>query len=411
MSAVGTRARARARLPAFALPRSRGLAVVGGALVGSRLLVLAAGALGVLVLHKHDHAAAAVALHTLGPVGNLLAGSVDRFDAAYYLSIAAHGYGSLSSDKVAFFPLYPLLIRLTAPVFGSAVLAGALLSQLSFVGALFSLHRLTELELGRSAATATTLMLAFAPLSFFFSAVYTESLFLLLSVGSMLALRRGRWRTACMLGALAALTRSVGVLLLVALVAARVREGRRDRTLAWALAIPGALVAWLGALAAAGYPLLAPFTVGSHWDRVTTGPVTAVIASAWAAIRAAAAIAHGATVYSPALTGPFSAGAETIVLFIVLAVSVAALIACWRQLAGRYTVFAALSLAMVLSSPVATQPLESFDRYALTMFPLWMVAGAWLSQRSPATRIALLSLSALALVFYTAQFASWAFIA
>ena len=411
MSAVGARARSRGRLPGFAMPRSGRLAVVGSALVGSRLLVLAAGALGALVLHKHDRAAATVALQALGPVGNALAGSVDRFDAAYYLSIAAHGYGTLSSGKVAFFPLYPLLIAFATPALGSAVLAGASISLLAFVGALVSLHRLTELELGRPAADATIGLLAFAPLSFFFSAVYTESLFLLLSVGSMLALRLGRWRLACLLGALAAVTRSVGVLLFVVLVAARIRDGHRDRTLAWALAIPGALLAWLAGVAVAGYPLLAPFAVGGQWDRVTAGPLTGAAAGAWDAIRALAAIARGGAIYSPALTGPFTAGAEAIVLFTVLVISVAALVACARRLPGRYTAYAALTLAMVLSSPVATQPLESFDRYALTIFPLWMVAGGWLSRRSPRTRGALLGLSALCLGFYTAQFASWAFVA
>ena len=61
------------------------------------------------------------------------------------------------------------------------------------------------------------LLVAFFPAALFFSAVYSESLFLLLSVGAVLAARQGRWAWAGALAALAALTRNSGVLLLVPL--------------------------------------------------------------------------------------------------------------------------------------------------------------------------------------------------
>ncbi|HLH66272.1 MAG TPA: mannosyltransferase family protein [Solirubrobacteraceae bacterium] len=391
--------------------RADGALGLVGAVAASRILVLGAGAIGALALRAHDAAAANALRRLLGPVAYPLAGAVDRFDSAYYLAIAAHGYGALASGRVAFFPLYPLLIRALVPLCGSAVLAGAAISQLSFAGALVVLHRLCEHQLGRAAADATVLALAFAPLSFFFSAVYTESLFLLLSVASLEAARRDRWRLACGLAALAALARSVGVLLVVALVAGRIARGRRDRSLAWALAVPGALAGWLAALALAGYPPLSPFTIGARWDRVSTGPVIAVASAIWTALRSAIALARGAPVYSPSLAGPFSSAAEAIILLAVLGVCAAALCGCARHLPRGYVAYAALALAMVLSSPVATQPLESFDRYALTIFPLWMAGGRWLARRRRVVRLGLLVCGAAALAFYSAQFASWAFIA
>ncbi len=410
MSAIGVPAPAGATL---ALPRSRRLAIVAGALIVSRLLVVAAGAFGVLALGKHDRAAAAAALQSLGPVGNVLAGSVDRFDAAYYLSIAAHGYGVGASDLLAFYPAYPMLIRAVTPVAGSALVSAAAISLASFAGAMSLLHRLTERELGPAAADATTIMLCFAPLSFFFTAAYTESLFLLASVATVAASRAGRWRLACVLAGAATLTRPTGVLLVVALVVGRLRErGRPERGLLWALTPPFVLGGYVAAQSLAGHPLLAVLAAQGHWRRALVGPVIGVAEGVWQALRGLARIAGGTIpVYRPSLVGPLSPGAESIVLLAVLALAVAATVACWRRLPSEYGIYCAVVLAVCVSEPWAGQPLWSLDRFVLTLFPLWMVAGSWLSRRRPAVRRGALALSALALAFYTAQFASWAFIA
>jgi hypothetical protein len=82
------------------------------AFLASRLLVLLAGAGGVLAVTKRtSEAATNQTLHQLGQVGYVLAGSVDRFDSAYYLDISNYGFGRLSTGRVAFFPLYPILIK------------------------------------------------------------------------------------------------------------------------------------------------------------------------------------------------------------------------------------------------------------------------------------------------------------
>jgi hypothetical protein len=64
---------------------------------------------------------------------------------------------------------------------------------------------------------------------------------------------------------------------------------------------------------------------------------------------------------------------------------------------------------MCISSPQIGQPLTSFDRYTLTIVPLWMAAGAWVAKRGlqrPAVVV-----GSILLVFYTVQFSSWSFIA
>lgn len=391
--------------------RRRTLRVPLLAFVCSRVLVMAAGGLGLAALPVHDPTDALGTRRLLGSVGYWLAGSVDRYDSGFYLDIAAHGYRAPALGHAAFFPLYPLLIRLLSAVTGSAVLAGALISALAFAAALVLLHRVATLQLGSRAADATVWLLALAPLSFYFTAIYTESLFLALSLGAVLAARSGRWRTACALAALATLTRPVGILLGVALVATRVHRGHRvDRSVAWVLALPAALAGYLALLAAGGYGWMAPFHAEVGWHRLSTGPVSTLVAAVWTAARGAVHLIGGGTVYAPTLSGPFSPGAEAIVLLAVVAIALAALAACRRRLAPAYTAYAGAVLLVTLSSPEAGQPLLSQDRYALVLFPLWIVAGGWLSRR-PRLLAAVLTVSAGMLVFYTAQFASWSFVA
>jgi Mannosyltransferase (PIG-V) len=393
------------------LERARTTSVPFRAFVASRLLVLLAGAGGVLTMTKHAPVGeAALSLRTLGPVGYVLAGSVDRFDSGYYLGIAAHGYGAVSTGRLAFFPLYPLAIRIVSVLTGSGVIAGFLVSAAAFLAALVLLHRLTELELGRRAADATVLLLALSPLSFFFTAVYTESLFLLLSVACVLAARQDRWRVACVLGALATLTRPTGILLAIALVLIRIRaRNGPDRSLAAVLALPAALLGYMVFLAASGYGWLASFAAQSGWQRVTTGPLAGLGSAIWSAVRGVGHIAQGGTIYRPSLLGPFSQGAESVILLAVLAVMIAGTVIAVRRLPLAYGVYAGVVILFCVSSPEIGQPLWSLDRFALTLFPLWMAAGAWLAGRRRQTPV--LVLSSILLVFYTLQFSSWAFVA
>src|SRR5947209_3062139 len=189
-----------------------------------------------------------------GPLGDLLAGPAARWDASWYLVIAHYGYrpdlGAFTSARTAFFPLYPLGLRAVTLLGSPPVLAGVLLSIGALAVALYGIHRLTALEIGsRTAAGAAraargaiaperdgqavprlaVLVTAFAPMTFFFSAVYSESLYLALSVGLFLCARRGRWAAAGVLGGLAAATRSAGMLLLLPALILYLYGPRTDR--------------------------------------------------------------------------------------------------------------------------------------------------------------------------------------
>lgn len=157
------------------------------ALWTSRLLVWVAGVGAVWVWGLSDRAPG---FDPAGVTGGPLFAPAARWDAVWYLVIARHGY--VDDPSAAFFPLYPLLLR----GLGGSVAAGILLSCACLLVALAVLRELTALELGDEAARWTVLMLAFSPMAFFLSAVYSESLFLALTAGAVLAVRRERWAWA-----------------------------------------------------------------------------------------------------------------------------------------------------------------------------------------------------------------------
>jgi len=382
------------------------------ALLASRAIVLAAGIAGALAVPRRLDWTAfdPTGLTTrLGAVGNVLAAEAVRWDSIHYLAIAEHGY-TKPGDAV-FLPLYPLLIRALSFLVGSAPVAGVMISAASLVAALTLLHRLTSLELGSRAADTAVLLMAFAPLSFFFTAVYTESLFLALSLGCLYAARRDRWRLAVALGGLAAITRITGVVLMIPLAIMRLARTRRPEPgLAWTLVVPAALAGYLAFDAAKGFGLLAPVTQqtsGTH-GHVLTGPIDTVVEAIRVAVAGLASLTTVAP-YQPSLSGPFSSGAQNVLLLAVLVIAVAALRATLRRLPPAYGAYAAAALLACTASPVAGEPLKSLDRYVLTIFPLWVAAAAWIAERR-LTRTVVVASAAL-LAFFTFQFATWAFIA
>ena len=136
-----------------------------------------------------------------------------------YLSIADEGYRYKGVDlpSVAFFPLLPLLMRGARLITGDTLLAGLLVANLALAAAAILLYRFVENEWGMDVAERSVWYLLIFPASFFGSAIYTESLFLLLSIAAFYFARRTRWWGAGLAGILAALTRLIGVILTPAL--------------------------------------------------------------------------------------------------------------------------------------------------------------------------------------------------
>jgi hypothetical protein len=142
------------------------------------------------------------------------------WDSGWYWDIARHGYYFRpdGESSVAFFPLYPLLVRAIAWPFGGGDqvtwVAAIVLSSISQVLGLIALYRLTERIFGsQDVARRTVVLVAVFPWSVFLGRVYTEGLFLLLTVLAISRANDGQWTRAGCWGALAALTRPNGILI------------------------------------------------------------------------------------------------------------------------------------------------------------------------------------------------------
>jgi len=156
-----------------------------------------------------------------GAAGILL-GPWQRFDALHYMRIADQAYET-EEDSV-FPPLFPVSIawagRLFRPFMSEPqgnLLAAILISNAAFFGTLVLLYRVCVEELIKGSPLRVIVFLSIFPTSFFLLAAYSESLFILLTLGSILSARRGSFWIAGALGMLAALTRLTGIILILPL--------------------------------------------------------------------------------------------------------------------------------------------------------------------------------------------------
>ena len=164
--------------------------------------------------------------------------SFARFDTGYYEGIAWNGYTPAAGGRsnIAYFPVYPLLMRAVGSLFGRHhaiyYLSGIGISWVSFVLAMVALYYLARLDLPPRRAERAVLLTAIFPFAFFFGVAYTESTFLLFVVLAFLAFRTRRWILGGLCGAVATATRVPGILIVPALawIAWRnVEPTRRDR--------------------------------------------------------------------------------------------------------------------------------------------------------------------------------------
>ncbi len=217
-----------------------------------------------------------------------LANAWSHWDAKHYIKLAELGYHDYVEDGqhlfLVFFPLYPWLVRLLHSMIDSYALCGHLLSGACFTAGCYVLARLVTEDFGWRAARLSLALTAAYPFAFFFAAMYTESLFFLLSVTVFYCIRKHRWLWAGLFGALAALTRMQGVLLTAAALVEYAgtehpiqKLGRRDwRGLwrdVWRRLAPLAIVAvgvavylWLN-YAVEGDPFRFTYYQKEHWSQ------------------------------------------------------------------------------------------------------------------------------------------------
>ena len=145
-----------------------------------------------------------------------------KWDCKWYLTIIQDGYDlhPRTSPKIwkglanwAFFPLYPYIVRYIALATGaSAVVAGVLLNQTILLAALMMFYLYLKLSVDELNSLFGVILLAFSPFSIYFSSLYTEALFLLLSISAFYFMRTNRPFFAALCGGLLSATRPIGVM-------------------------------------------------------------------------------------------------------------------------------------------------------------------------------------------------------
>jgi hypothetical protein len=291
----------------------------------------------------------------------------ERHDAVWFLALAEGGW-SPDDPSAAFFPVYPLAIRVVSWVLpGDDLLAGLLVSNLAFLGALLVLFALTAEAFGERIARRTIVVASIFPTAFFLLAPYSEPLFLLLSLLTFREARHHRWGRVALFGALAALTRSVGVLLLPAMLVEAIR-GRSERRplvprLAGAAGIALGPLLWFGWWGIVHGRWLAPVEAQTHWRRVPTWPwVTATDAAA------AAWVYQSYWLLDLAITG----------------LAVLGLVLATRALRLSEASYGWLSLLLPLADPFPSRPLLSVPRFMAVVFPaMWGLAGVGAGRKLP----------------------------
>lgn len=306
-------------------------------------------------------------------------------DAWFYRQIAISGYEPRSVDGTpkntwAFFPLYPLLIRALGADGASFSITAVLTSNIAFLAALFVVAAVgRELGAADDDVERAAWYLALFPTSYFFSLPMTESVFLFLSAGTMLAALRQRWWVAGFLGALASATRFIGICLLPALLLLPFqRRQRTSRQQLWLLMVPAGVIGFICFLYARTGDPLAFVHAQSLWGRGSAASLSTPL------------LQRGLVI-----SKPWNFVALNIAVAVLM---IAAGVAFLVRRQWSYAAYTLLSVAVPLSSG----SLQSIARYALVDFPLYY----WLSSvcRTPGRDRALTALFVIVLGWLIALF-------
>ena len=328
---------------------------------------------------------------------NLLLAVWGRWDAVHYIDIATIGY---HGTDMAFFPLYPLLIAGLGKAIGNHLVAGLIISNVALFFGLLFLYKLVEHEFDRHVARRAMFYISIFPTALYFSAVYTEALFFMLTVASFYYMRERRWWLAGVIGFFAALTRVEGILLIVPYAiewataywsALRTPQDRAAAIgrLVPVILIPFGLALYMSTLWVINGDPLYFSHVQANWNRHLAPPWTAV----WNSFHKIATSSSPQNVANQVLEVAFTA------------LMVGVLAAGWRRLKPSYIAYMGLSILV----PMSTSSLMSMPRFALVLFPMFAIFGLWGARPSVNNVIVALSLPLLGL--FTVLFADWYWVA
>ncbi|MCX6080155.1 MAG: hypothetical protein NTW32_11530 [Chloroflexi bacterium] len=371
----------------------------------SRLLIFSVGMIGDTMLPSDEG-------HWIAAPDHPFLSMWTKWDSQYYVDIATNGYWYRPEQQsnVAFFPVYPVLMRLASPLTGgSVILSGFLISNISFLVALMYLYQLAELELDSESARRTVFYLALFPTSFYFSCVYTESVFLMLSLATMFYARKHHWFPAALLGMLTAATRNLGVLLWALVMWEWLRaQGWSIKNCykkeSWVNLWDGFRLHWFDLFIIAIIPLglfaymyflqrnferpLAFIETQAAWGRDNIGPVAVITKSVKMLLSTAFNKGWFTNFWNTA----------SLLLFLALVPFI------WVRIGEGYAIYVLIMLLVPAASATG-----SIIRYVVTLFPAFMLLGYW-GRRDSVDRILAIGFAVLLGMFVTI-FVNWVFVA
>jgi hypothetical protein len=352
----------------------------------TRVLLALVGALSIALLPLSRWAPTDFVHRGISPFVDAFA----RWDAQRYVRIAIEGYTPTDTASHAFFPLFPTLIAAGGALTGrtdvpALELIGVLIANVALVASVMALIALVRLDHDRRTASRAAWYVMVFPTTLFLSAAYAESLFLALSVGTVLASRTQRWAMAGVLGGLATLTRPFGILVLVPMAVEawlHRRDGRTWQSIAALLVPPAALGSFAAYLGLRLGDPLAFVHVQSGWDRSLMPP--------WETL---------ARFFSQPLT--LHSGLHSTVDLVFTVGLIAIALASWWLVRPSYAAF----LGALLVAALSTGTLLSIGRFAVGWFPVFIVLA--IAGRRPVVDRAVLVAGAGFATLFMAMFAQW----
>ena len=282
------------------------------------------------------------------------------WDSFWYMDIVQNGYSMASrlsylpeQTNLAFFPLYPLLVKLLGNVLGDRYfLAGLLISNGCLLLACYLLYQLVRLEHGRKIARRAVKYLFLFPVSFILSGFFTESLYLCLTLLCFYLARQRHWWLAGICGAALSATRTLGVLIAIPLAFEYLRSRRfKLRNIRWNGLFLLLVPLGLAAFCAYSYQITGDFlffkTNQAAWGREIVNPILAL---------------------GQAISGAIAEHSVKKLLEVTFCLAaLGVLIRFYREIGWSYWLFGMYSIIVPLSAGVASMP-----RFTLPIFPLYI---------------------------------------
>lgn len=326
--------------------------------------------------------------------------SFNRGDVGAYMHIAQHGYERrpFTSDQQAnwaFYPLWPVALKLGSLLSSKMLLWGILLCNTLFLLAMIFLYKLISLDFDEPIAMLTSVLLIIYPGSYFFSRPGPEALFMLLVVTSFYAAKKNHWLLAGLLASLAVLSRLQGLLLFFCLLYIYYKQYKLTKThnpkVLSVLLIPIALLLFMAHLYRLTGNMFASFDIQEAWSQRLSYPFAAMVQF----LSQPRIIDYGSWNLTP-------------VSFILVFFAVVLTIMMIKQpeIPREYLLYTILNLYLV----IARNTLQASLRFMLPVFPLFLILALVISKRQLLYNLVFFAFVALHLFYFVSfiQQYNWA---